>query len=134
MTMQSIGLASTAVGRVQISRLVRERQHSAQAALPRGPALLVDSVSMSGAVLAPIAVLAGVMGAWRLGADLGWTGPFFINEGLLSRYQLWFAIAVGAHTSSTILNRWVAGKDLQGRRYASGRGGKPAVPATSPPV
>ncbi len=33
----------------------------------RGKVLLVDSVSVSGAVLTPLAVLAGVLGVWKLG-------------------------------------------------------------------
>ena len=69
------------------------------------------SVSISGLVLTPVAVLAGVLGVWRLGADLGWTSHFFKPEGLLSRYQLWFAVAIGARTSAFVLNRWVANQN-----------------------
>ncbi len=67
--------------------------------------------SMSAFVLKPIAVLAGMLGAWRFGADLGWTNGFFIPDGLLARYQVWFAIAISAQTSALILNRWVADRD-----------------------
>jgi hypothetical protein len=63
---------------------------------------------MSGLLLTLLAVLAAAMGAWRLGVDPGWTSAFFIASGLLSRYQLWFAVAIGAQTSAFILNRWVA--------------------------
>ena len=77
--------------------------------------LFVESVSMSGSVLTPLAVLAGVLGAWRLGADAGWTSDFFIADGLLSRYQLWFAIAIGAQTSALILDRWVADQNTHDR-------------------
>jgi hypothetical protein len=66
------------------------------------------SVSISGLVLTPVSVLAGVLGVWRLGEDLGWTSHFFKADGLLSRYQLWFAVAISARTSAFILNRWVA--------------------------
>jgi len=76
----------------------------------RPPALLV--VSMSELVLTPFAVLAGLLGAWRLGADPGWTSDFFIADGLLSHYQLWFAIAIGAQTSAIVLNRWVADESI----------------------
>ena len=34
----------------------------------------------------------------------------FIAGGLLSRYQLWFALAIGAQVSAFILNRWVASR------------------------
>jgi hypothetical protein len=63
---------------------------------------------MSGLLLTLLAVLAGALGAWRLGVDPGWTGPFFVAGGLLSRYQLWFALAIAAQTSAFSLNRWVA--------------------------
>jgi hypothetical protein len=63
---------------------------------------------MSGLALTLMAVLAGALGAWRLGVDPGWTSPFFVAGGLFSRYQLWFAFAIGAQASAFILNRWVA--------------------------
>jgi hypothetical protein len=63
---------------------------------------------MSGLFLTLLAVLAGALGTWRLGVDPGWTGPFFIASGLLSRYQFWLAAAIVAQTSAFILNRWVA--------------------------
>jgi hypothetical protein len=81
-------------------------------------ALFAASASMSGLLLTPAALLAGLLGAWRLGADLGWTSDFFIADGVLSRYQLWFALAIGAQTSAIILNRRAANKesDLQAHR------------------
>jgi hypothetical protein len=63
---------------------------------------------MSGLGLTLVAVLAGALGTWRLGVDPGWTSPFFIASGLLSRYQLWIAVAIAAQTSAIVLNRWVA--------------------------
>jgi len=74
----------------------------------RNRAQFVPAASMSGLLLTLIAVLTGALGAWRLGVDPGWTGPFFVAGGLLSRYQLWFALAIAAQTSAFILNRWVA--------------------------
>ena len=70
--------------------------------------LVVASASMSGFALKPVALLAGALGVWRLAADPGWTSAFFIADGLLSRYQVWFAVAVGAQTSALALNHWVA--------------------------
>ena len=67
---------------------------------------------MSGLVLTLLAVLAAALGAWRLGVDPGWTGPFFLAGGLFSRYQLWFAVAIGAQTSAFIINRWVANQAI----------------------
>jgi hypothetical protein len=54
-----------------------------------------------------LAVLAVALGTWRLAADPGWTGPFFLAGGIFSRYQLWFAVALGAQASAFVLNRWV---------------------------
>lgn len=75
---------------------------------PNSRAQFVPAASMSGLVLTLMAVLAGALGAWRLGADPGWTGPFFVAGGLLSRYQFWIAVTIGAQTSAFVLNRWVA--------------------------
>jgi hypothetical protein len=74
----------------------------------RPSAQFVPAASMSGLFLTLLAVLAGALGTWRLGVDPGWTGPFFIASGLLSRYQSWFAVAIVAQTSAFMLNRWVA--------------------------
>jgi hypothetical protein len=78
---------------------------------PDAAALFVKSMAMLGLVLTPLAVLAGVLGAWRLGADAGWTSDFFITDGLLSRYQSWFAAAIGVQSSALILNRWIANQN-----------------------
>lgn len=72
------------------------------------PALFVAAVSILEVVLTPVAVLAAALGAWRLSADPGWTSTFFIAGGLLSRYQLWFAVAMAAQMSALFLNRWPA--------------------------
>lgn len=91
---------------MQISRLTDRWPSSLQAIFPRVSLLFV--VWVSGLVLTPVAVLAGVLGAWRLCADPGWTSDFFIADGLFSRYQLWFAVAISAQTCAFILNRWAA--------------------------
>jgi len=67
---------------------------------------------MSGLVLTLVAVLAGALGAWRFGTDLGWTEHFFIADGLFSHSQLWFAVAIGGQTSAFILNRWTANQNI----------------------
>jgi len=65
---------------------------------------------MSGLALTLLAVLTGTLGVWRLAADPGWTSPFFVDRGLLSRYQLWFAVAISEQTFAFALNRWVAAR------------------------
>ena len=93
---------------MQISKLTTRCQSALRRIIFRTSAQIVPAVSMSGLVLTLMAVLAAALGAWRLGVDPGWTGPFFVAGGWLSRYQLWFAFAIGAQTSAFILNRWVA--------------------------
>lgn len=82
------------------------RRCTVQETFPRTKALLLASLAMSAMILTPIAVVAATLGAWRFCTDLGWTNSFFIPDGLLSRYQVWFAAAIGAKVSALILNRW----------------------------
>jgi hypothetical protein len=96
---------------VQTDNLIIQCESALRVIFLRPSVLFVAAVSMLGSVLTPAAVLAGVLGAWRLGADPGWTSDFFIADGLLSRYQLWFAAAIGAQASALILNRWVANQN-----------------------
>jgi hypothetical protein len=98
---------------VQICKLTTRCQSVLQVIFPHASALVAVSVPVVRLVLPPLAVIAGVLGAWRLGSDAGWTSDFFIADGLLSRYQLWFAIAVGAQTSVLILDRWVANHNVK---------------------
>jgi hypothetical protein len=51
-------------------------------------------------LVTPIVLTAYVFAAWRLGADLGWFGEFFITDGLLSRWQVWLAFAGMAQFAS----------------------------------
>lgn len=67
--------------------------------------LAAFSVPLSQVVAPPLILIAAVLGAWRLGADLGWTGQFFISDGLLSRHQLWFAAAFAIQASASTLRR-----------------------------
>ncbi|HLJ50539.1 MAG TPA: hypothetical protein VKU01_31215 [Bryobacteraceae bacterium] len=49
-------------------------------------------------LVAPAAFTAFIIGFWRLGQDVGWTGEFFIADGLFSHWQVWIALAVGLAT------------------------------------
>lgn len=73
----------------------------------RDDALISRWLSMLGAILTPLAVLAGALGVWRLAADPGWTSHFFIASGLLSHCQVWFTVAIVARASSRGLNKWL---------------------------
>ena len=77
------------------------------------PPSALYAVSMSAPLLTPIAFLACVLGAWRFTADLGWTSGFFIARGWLSRYQLWFVVAVAAQTSAFLLTRVMTNRKLE---------------------
>lgn len=76
------------------------------------------------ALLQPAAVMAGVLAVWRFGADLQWTSEFAISNGLLSHWQVWFAIFGGLEFLAVALNR-------TGRKRASV---EVEAPDSAPPV
>ncbi|HUQ94522.1 MAG TPA: hypothetical protein VM120_22760, partial [Bryobacteraceae bacterium] len=45
------------------------------------------------ALLTPAAVMAAVLGVWRISSDIGWTGQFAISQGIFSHWQVWLALA-----------------------------------------
>ena len=59
------------------------------------------------ALLTPASLLAFVLAAWRLGADLGFTGEFAIGQGFFSHWIVWVAIGIGIQTCANSLNRGV---------------------------
>ncbi len=72
-----------------------EVQPRLQPALDRTAETSQEALRLVVAFLTPAAVIAGVLGAWRLSSDLGWTDQFFITNGLFSHWQVWFALAGG---------------------------------------
>ena len=60
-------------------------------------------------MLTPVAVTGYAFAMWRLGADLDWTGNFFISDGVFSKWQVWLAMAiatqVGAHRLNNLSSR-----------------------------
>ncbi len=58
----------------------------------------------AGAMLTPAAVMALVLGLWRIAADLKWTGDFAISTGLFSHWQVWLGSAVLLQVISRLLN------------------------------
>ena len=81
-----------------------EMQPRLQPALERTAETSQEAVRLVLAFLTPAAVIAGVLGAWRLSSDLGWTDEFFISKGLLSHWQVWFALA-GLLQSAAVSHR-----------------------------
>jgi len=60
-------------------------------------------------LLTPAAVMASVLGAWRLAADLRWAGDFAIAHGFFSHWQVWFASAAALQLFSRMLNQYGKG-------------------------
>jgi len=63
----------------------------------------------TGALLTPAAVLALVLGFWRLAADLNLTGQFAISGGLFSHWQVWIGLAALLQTCASRLSRYGRG-------------------------
>ena len=57
------------------------------------------------ALMTPASLLAFVLAAWRLGADLGFTGEFAIGHGFFSHWIVWAAIGIGIQSFANTLNR-----------------------------
>jgi hypothetical protein len=57
------------------------------------------------ALLSPAAAMLLALAFWRLGQDMGFAGNFFITEGPLSHWQVWFAGAAAVLATSQWLNR-----------------------------
>ena len=73
-----------------------------------------------GSLLVPTALMASVLGLWRLAADLKITGDFAISTGLLSHWQVWIASAVVLLFVARTLDR-----------YGRGAGHVPNLPGSS---
>jgi hypothetical protein len=58
------------------------------------------------ALMTPTAVMASVLGLWRLTADLKLTGEFGIATGLFSHWQVWMVFAVILQGGAWALNRY----------------------------
>jgi hypothetical protein len=58
------------------------------------------------ALLTPAALVALVMGMWRVGTDLGWAGAFLIADGFFSHWQVWIALSIALKMLSASLIAW----------------------------
>jgi len=84
-------------------------------AVSRRLARLRELALATGALLTPAALMALVLGCWRLASDLNLTGEFVISRGLFSHWQVWMVLAGILQTCASVLNRY-------------GRGGREAMP------
>jgi len=60
-------------------------------------------------LLKPAALLASVLGCWRIAADMNWAGGFAIPSGLFSHWQVWLGGAAVLQLCSYALNRYGKG-------------------------
>ena len=60
-------------------------------------------------LLKPAALVACVLGFWRIAADFNWAGNFAIPSGLLSHWQFWLGGAAVLQVCSHALNRYGKG-------------------------
>lgn len=74
--------------------------------------------SAIGVLLIPAALMAYVLGVWRLASDLGMAGEFAIT-GLFSHWQVWIGLGAALHIASASLNRYGNGGSLKGPRLLS---------------
>lgn len=70
-----------------------------------------ELASFVAALLTPAAVMAFVLGVWRLASDLDWAGEFVISRGLFSHWQVWIAMAGLLQTCASVLNRFGRGRN-----------------------
>jgi hypothetical protein len=68
--------------------------------------------SAMGALLIPLALMAYVLGFWRLASDMGMAGESGIT-GVFSHWQVWIPVAVLLQMTAGALNRYGRGGDLQ---------------------
>jgi hypothetical protein len=71
--------------------------------LNRQTALVMSSL------MTPVALMAWVLGGWRLAADLKWTGAFVFTDGVFSHWQVWFAAAILVQFAAFLLQRRAGG-------------------------
>ena len=88
--------------------------------------------SAIGTLLVPVALMAYVLGVWRLASDLGMAGEFAIS-GLFSHWQIWVAIAALLHIASSSLNRYGRGGTLKGPRLLHFRQASESPKTVVPP-
>jgi hypothetical protein len=64
--------------------------------------------TLAASLLTMISVSCASLGLWRLSADLGWTGDFFVESGLLSHWLVWVGLAAATQYGSWRLAGYAA--------------------------
>ncbi len=75
--------------------------------LPPEPEVVTAAEIAAGAasLLWPVAAMVFALAVWRLGQDLGLTARFFIQDGPLSHWQVWLALAISLGAACMWLTR-----------------------------
>jgi hypothetical protein len=71
----------------------------------RTAAISQEGATVVASLLSPAAAVALVLGMWRVGGDLGWTGAFVISTGVFSHWQVWIVLAAVLEALSSSLLR-----------------------------
>lgn len=64
-------------------------------------------------LLWPAVFTAYVLGGWALGAQVRLAGPFGIEHGMFSHWQLWIVAAISLHLGAVALGRYGRDGDLR---------------------
>jgi len=64
------------------------------------------------ALLKPLALVAYMLGIWRLASDMGMAGAF-VFTGVYSHWQVWMGMGVFVHVLSSVLANYGAGGELR---------------------
>jgi hypothetical protein len=70
------------------------------------------------ALLAPLVLMAYVLGFWRLASDMELAGEFPFS-GLLSHWQIWLPFAAGLHFGAAALKKYGQGGEFNVPRILS---------------
>jgi hypothetical protein len=71
------------------------------------------AVAAIAALLWPAVLVAYVLGAWALFAEIRVAGAFGISNGLFSHWQAWLATALSLHLGNFLLSRYGREGDLR---------------------
>jgi len=86
--------------------------------------------ALAASLLTMVSVSFASLGVWRLGEDLGWTGDFVVETGLLSHWLVWLGLAAAAQYGSWCLQQYAAAS--RQRDAAAALVGAPAELAEDP--
>lgn len=80
-----------------------------------------------GSLLVPVALMAYVLGFWRLGSDMGLAGEFPFS-GLFSHWQVWIPLGAMLHFGASALKKYGQGGELNVPRILTLPSFLPRVP------